>query len=130
MPEVRPEVSREDGSRSVARAVWGLLLVWLGAALLLHWSWGVGLIGAGVILLAAQALRRYAGLKPDGFALVAGLLLVACGVWERFAIAVDLIPVLCIVAGLALLVLTWTARERHDGPGGPADIHAPSPPRG
>jgi hypothetical protein len=129
MPDARPDVSSEDLSKSVARVVWGMLLIWTGAALLLHWSWGVGLVGAGAILMAAQAFRRYRRLKIDGFGLVVGFLLVACGVWILFDVAVELAPLLCIGAGIALLVSTWTARRTRRESGGGADIHAPSHPR-
>jgi hypothetical protein len=110
MQEERHDVSSEDVSRNVARAVWGLLLIWTGAALLLHWSWGVGLVGAGAILLAAQGARRYLRVKLDGFGLVAGVLLVVCGVWNMFDVALELVPLLCIGAGIALLVSIWAAR--------------------
>lgn len=110
MQEERHDVSSEDVSRSVARAVWGLLLIWTGAALLLHWSWGVGLVGAGAILLAAQGARRYLRVKLDGFGLVAGVLLVVCGVWNTFDVALELVPLLSIGAGIALLVSIWAAR--------------------
>ena len=118
-----------ESSRSVARVVWGVLLVWMGAAWLLHWSWGVGLIGAGAILLAAQAYRSFAGLRVDGFGLVAGLMLVACGVWNLFDVAFELMPILCIGAGIALLVSTWRARRAHRAVGAGTDLHAPSHPR-
>ncbi len=127
MPETRGDVASEELSRNVVRAVWGLLLVWTGAALLLHWSWGVGLLGAGAILLAAQAFRRYRGLTVDGFGLVAGALLVLCGVWNMYQVAVELLPLLCIAAGIALLVSIGSSRRRRAAP--PPDLHAPTHPR-
>ncbi len=110
MEEAGREVASVELSRNVARAVWGLLLIWIGAGLLLHWSWGVGLLGAGVIRLAAQAVRRSRGVKVEGFGLVAGLLLVISGVWNMFNVALELVPLLCIGAGIALLVSIWTAK--------------------
>jgi hypothetical protein len=121
--------ARFDVSNRVARAVWGLLLIWTGAALSLHWSWGVGLLGAGAILLAAQALRAYLRVKLDGFGLVAGLLLVACGVWNMVDLTLDLVPLLCIGGGLALLVSIWTAKGTHHASGGPPGLDAASHPR-
>jgi hypothetical protein len=129
MPDARPDVSSEWASRSRARTVWGLLLIWTGAALLLHWSWGVGLVGAGAILLAAQAARWRRRLEVDRFGLVAGFLLVVCGVWNMFDVAIELVPLLCIGAGVVLLISTWTTKGNRRAPGGPADVHAPSHPR-
>lgn len=108
-------MSNGDRARNVATAVWGALLVWAGTALLLGFSWGLGLLGAGVILLAAQAARRYLQLKVDGFGLVAGLVLASCGVASIASIAVDLFPFVLIVAGVALIVSIWTKRGEAEG---------------
>jgi hypothetical protein len=130
MPDVRRDVSSEDASsKSVARAGWGLLLIWIGAALLLNFGWGAGLIGAGTIVLGAQGVRRYLGLNLDRFGVVVGFLLVVCGVWNMFDVTVQLVPLLCIGAGIALLVSIWTARRAPRGPGGGADVHAASHPQ-
>jgi len=130
MPDARQDVSSENASsRTVARLGWGLLLIWIGAVLLLNLGWGVGLIGAGTMALAIQALRRRLGLGWDRFGLVAGLLLVACGVWNVFDVSVQLVPLLCIGAGIALLVSTWAAKRRPRAPGEQTDIHAASHPR-
>ncbi len=127
MPDALSSVPSEELSKNVARVVWGLLLIWTGAAVLLHWSWGVGLVGAGAILLAAQAFRSYRRVNVDRFGLVAGLLLVVCGVWNLSELPVDLLPLLCIVAGIVLLFSTWRG-TRHAGEGR-TDLPAPSQPR-
>jgi hypothetical protein len=129
MPDPRSDVSPEDTSRTVARAAWGVLLIWMGAALLLRWGWGVSLVGAGAIVLAAQALRRYLRLKLDGFGLVAGALLVLCGAWTLLEVDLELVPLLCIGAGIALLVSTWSARRSPRAPGGRGGAHAAAHPR-
>lgn len=126
MPDARSDVPSEHASKNVVRAVTGMLLIWVGAALLLQWSWGVGLVGAGAILVAAQGYRRVSRLKVDRFALVAGLLLVACGVWHMFDVAVELVPLLFIAAGIALLVSTWTSRANHGAPGTGTGHQAPT----
>ena len=127
MPDARQGVSSEEASsRNVGQAGWGLLLIWIGAALLLHIDWGVGLIGAGAIVLAIQALRRYRGLAWDRFGLVAGLLLVVGGVWNVLDVSVRLVPVLCIAFGIVLLVSAWTARRSPRTPAGQTDLRASS----
>ena len=127
MQEALHEVSGDELSRKVATAVWGLLLIWIGSALLLHWSWGVGLLGAGAILLGAQAVRRYRRVKVDGFGRVVGSLLVVCGIWNMFDVVLALAPLLCIGFGIALLVSAWTAKTRHTDEG--RELHAHSHPR-
>jgi hypothetical protein len=118
----------ESASKDVSRVVWGLLLIWIGAALLLYWTWGVGLLGAGAILLAAQAYRRAVGLIVDRFGLVAGLVLVVCGVGNLVGVAIELVPLLCIVAGAGVLVSAWTAHRAHQRRRGGPDVHVPSHP--
>jgi hypothetical protein len=127
MADVRQDVSREDASgKSVAKAGWGLLLIWTGVALLLRFGWAVGLIGAGAIVLAAHAFRRYRGLPGDRFGVVVGMLLLACGVWNVFDVTVPLVPLFCIGAGIALLMSIWTAKRSPRAPGR-ADLQAAHP---
>jgi len=130
MTDARQDLSSEcpSGER-VAKAGWGLLSIWTGAALLMGVDWGTGLIGAGLIVLAAQAARRYLGVRLDGFGLVAGLLLLACGVWTLFDIRIRVVPLLFIGAGIALLLSTWTSRRPTQAPPPPTDLHAASGPR-
>jgi hypothetical protein len=85
-------------------AGWGLFFVWIGIALIADVGWGVGLLGVGIITLGAQAARNYFGLKLEGFWVVTGFLFVLGGVWELFNVPLDLMPILCIVAGVALFV--------------------------
>jgi hypothetical protein len=124
MADVDGNAAKVAVSRSISRVVWGLLLIWVGAVVLLGWGWGSGALGAGAILLGAQAVRRYRRIEVEGFGLVAGALFVICGGASLFRLPVDLFPVLCILAGIALLVQAWTART-HGAPAGPADISAP-----
>ena len=126
MPDPREVVSSEETSgRRLAKAGWGVLLIWAGIALLLDLGWGVGLVGAGAIVLAMQAVRRYAGLHRDPFGIFVGVLLLACGVWQAFDVSVQLVPVLCIAAGVVLLASSWAGRRQ----GEHAELHATSHPR-
>ncbi len=124
MADVQSVIATEDSSRRIARVAWGLLLIWTGAVVLLDWGWGVGFVGAGAILLGAQVVRRTLRLKMDGFGLVAGALFVICGAGSLAGVAIDLFPVVCILAGVALLVSSWTARTRHAH----GDLRAPAHP--
>lgn len=120
--------NEEASTRKVASIGWGLLLIWMGTVLFLHWGWGLGLAGAGAIMLGLQAWRRHQGLPWERSGIVFGLLLLLCGLWTLFDVAIDLVPVLCIAAGIALIVSAWTAHRTH-APGGPADLHPHPHPR-
>jgi len=92
-------------------AGWGLFFIWVGAALLLDLSWGVGLLGVAVIILLGQAARKYFGLALEGFWMVVGLLFLAGGFWEMYQVEVDLVPILLIIAGAALLLSLFRRRR-------------------
>jgi hypothetical protein len=85
-------------------ASWGLFFIWVGIAFIAHIGWGAGLFGVGIITLGTQVARNYFGLKLEGFWVVAGFLFVLGGVWKLFNVPLDLVPILCIGAGVALLV--------------------------
>ncbi len=120
MAQPYSEVAGEaERARDVVKAVWGVLLIWTGVVVFLRWGWGIGFLGAGAILLGAQAVRRSLRLKVDGFGLTAGALLVLCGVVSLFQVAIDLVPLLIIAVGVVLLVSTFTARPRHGSGGRP-----------
>jgi hypothetical protein len=92
---------------------WGLLFIWIGIALVAPVSWGTGLLGVGFITLGVQAARNYFGLKLEGFWIVAGLFFVLGGGWELFQIQLDLMPILCIVTGVALLGSGFVGKAKH-----------------
>lgn len=113
----------EDVSRAIHTAVWGVLMIWTGLALLVRIGWAGGLLGAGLILLLAQAARLYVRVQVDGVGLAAGVVLAVCGVSSMAGVAVDVWPVLFIVAGAALLVSTWTGSRTGRAHGGPSELH-------
>ena len=92
------------GARKLEAVSWGLFFVWIGIALLVDLGWGIGLLGVGVIILGTQMARKFMALQFETFWVVVGVLFVLGGVWELFSVRVGLIPILCIVAGVALLV--------------------------
>ncbi len=90
--------------RRLDAAAWGLFFLWTGVALLAGLSWGVALLGVGIITLGAQWARKYFGLTLETFWVVVGLLFLAGGAWELLSLRVGLVPIVLIVAGVALLV--------------------------
>lgn len=83
---------------------WSFFFIWIGVALLSKLGWGIGLLGVGVIILGKQVTRKYMALTFETFGLVCGVLFVLGGVWELLSVRISLVPVVCIAAGLALLL--------------------------
>jgi hypothetical protein len=104
--------NRSPLDKKVEAAAWGLFFIWVGTALFAHIGWGAGLLGVGIITLGAQAARKYFGLKLEGFWVAAGFFFVAGGFGKLFNIHLGLVPILCIVAGIALLVSTLARRPK------------------
>lgn len=83
---------------------WGFLFIWIGVALLAGLGWGIGLLGVGIILLAEQVASKYTTAKLEIFWVVVGAVFVIGGIADVVGIRISLIPLTCIVAGVALLV--------------------------
>lgn len=106
LPDRRGALERLDA------VAWGLFFLWVGIAFLTNLSWGVGLLGVGIIVLGAQTARKYMTLTLEAFWVVVGVLFVLGGVWELLSVRVGLIPIVCIAAGVLLLV---SALRRNPG---------------
>ena len=85
-------------------AAWGLFFLWVGIALIADFGWGLALLGVGVITLGAQVAGGRFGLALEPFWIVVGLLFLLGGVWELLDVRLSLVPIVPIVAGVALLV--------------------------
>ncbi len=96
-------------------AGWGAFFIWIGIAFLTNISWGVGLLGVGVIVLAAEAAQRYFSFPMNWFWVMMGVIFVAWGASEVLAVAVGgiLWPLVSIVIGLAILVNGLRPHPRH-----------------
>lgn len=101
----------EHGHRQLSAAAWGLIFIWIGVATLLQVGWGYGLIGFGLISLGSQFAHLMLGdYKFDVFGTMIGVVFLLGGVWILFGIQAGLVSVLCIVAGVALLISALTSR--------------------
>lgn len=102
---------RERGHRQLSAVAWGLLFVWVGIATLFSVGWGYGLIGVGVIILASEIAHVMLGEhRVDVFSTIVGLVFLLGGTWTLFSIQVALVPIICIVAGIALMLSALTSR--------------------
>jgi len=102
-------------NKKLEAAAWGLFFIWTGTAFLADVDWGAGLLGVGMITLGAQVARRYFSLKLEGFWVVVGFLFTVGGIWKLFQVQVGFMPILCIIAGFALLVSIFVGRARNPG---------------
>lgn len=106
--------------RKLGVGAWGLFFTWTGVVLLGDMGWGIALVGVAVITFGGQAARRYLGLAVEPFWLVTGFLFAAGGAWKHVDASVDVVPMLFIAAGVALLVAAmddgregWRDRDLH-----------------
>lgn len=97
-------IDDESFARKLDGASWGLFMIWIGVAILLDVGWGWGLIGVAAIILGGAAIRWFKALPVQGFWVAVGLMLLACAIWEFFAVSWPLIPVLIIGFGVAVLL--------------------------
>jgi len=102
---------RSELAHKLAAVGWSLFFIWIGVVLLMEGGVGIGLLGVGVITLGVQTARKYHRLTLEGLWVVVGLLFVVGGLWQLFEAKLPLVPILLIVAGVALLV--WTVRGKH-----------------
>ena len=94
---------------------WAVFLIWMGIAFLANTSWAVGLLSVGVIVLGGQVARTYFRLPVDWFWVMTGIILVVLGACELLKIQFSgsLLPLLSIVAGIAILVTALRPGLRH-----------------
>lgn len=105
-------VDRRALDKKLEAAGWGLFFIWIGIALFAHVGWGTGLLGVGIITLGAQMARKYFALRWEGFWVAVGFLFVVGGICKLFNVHLGLVPILCIVAGIALLLSMLVGRPR------------------
>ncbi|MGB2981475.1 MAG: hypothetical protein WBC77_09525 [Candidatus Zixiibacteriota bacterium] len=105
---------RRHLARKLDAVGWGLFFIWVGIAFLADLGMGVGLLGVGLITLGGQVARRHFNLNLEGFWVVVGLLFVVGGLWNLIEAKIALVPLLLIVAGLAVLVSAFWGKPRSE----------------
>jgi hypothetical protein len=100
-------------NRNIDALAWGALFIWWGVTLLIKFPAGVGLIGVGLILLAASAARYFQQMRVSGFTTAIGVLALVWGGLELagtvLPVELPVFPILLIVLGL--MVLFGSRRE-------------------
>jgi hypothetical protein len=103
----------KDVLKKVEEVAWGLFFIWVGVVLLAELGWGVGLLGIGILVLGGQMARKQMALQLEIFWLVIGTFFVLGGIWNLLGIRVSLMPVVSLLAGIALLVSAFLAKPKH-----------------
>ncbi len=101
--------------RQIEAVGWGLLLVLTGGVLLMpnqHLAEVAWLIGVGLVLLGANAVRYLNGMRMQAANFVLGGVALAGGVAAALGVDLPLIPILLIVFGASLLVSPLLNKDR------------------
>lgn len=101
----RPSI-QDERARQIDSAAWAVFFIWVGIVMLAGVSWAWFLVGVGVLIAGAQAVRRQQGLKVEISGVIVGLIIFAAGIWDLLALPLPLMPIILIVLGGYLL---WKA---------------------
>ena len=110
--EQKSTSERQYMTRKLDAVGWGLFFIWVGIAFLADLGWGVGLVGVGVLGLGEQLARRHYSLNMEAFWVVVSFLFIVGGLWTLLDAQVALVPLLLIVAGLAVLFSAFWGKPR------------------
>jgi hypothetical protein len=103
---------RSEVGRRVAVAGWGLFFIWIGIVLLKGIVTGISMLGIGIIALGVQAVRMFLNIGLEGFWIFVGLIFVLGGIWGFFETQLPLLPIVLIIAGVALLLSAVKGKRR------------------
>jgi len=107
----KKEPHEEPLPRKLDAVGWALFLIWIGIVLLAKTSSSVALVGIGIIILGVQVARVFLKLNLEGFWFVVGLLFLIGGIWQMVGARFPLVPILLIVAGVALIVTRFMPKR-------------------
>ncbi len=96
-------VEASGPARYLDSVVWAVLFLWVGVAMLAELPWGWFLVGVGVLILAAQFARKQMDAKIEGFWVASGIVFLAGGLWNLFAMPWPLAPILLVLLGAVML---------------------------
>lgn len=96
-------MEKKDSARKLSAAGWALFCIWVAIAMLAKLETGIGLLGVGIITIAAQVARKCLGLRLEGFWVVVGGLFLLGGICDLLALELPIVPIVLILAGLVIL---------------------------
>ena len=104
---------REAAHAQTARITWGLLILWIGVALLAPMPEGFGFLGAGGIILASGVYHRARRWPFPLLGWISGLVLLAVGLLPLLPEVgqVSILPVALIIIGAYLIIRALRSRE-------------------
>lgn len=94
---------------------WGLFLIMIGCLWLAPNGTlpkSVWLLGAGAIMIALNLVRLAVGIEVSVFTLVVGTLAVALGLGDIYNVEVQVIPIVAILAGVAIIFKALMTRKK------------------
>lgn len=100
-------------ARTIRVSLWGVMLIWIGVMMAVDEPAGVASIGAGAILLAGAALRRWMGRRAGFVLTVAGLMLVLLGLNDLNGddTGIPLFATVLIAVGALIVLKAFGARR-------------------
>jgi len=104
-----------DIAGKISAVSWGLFLIWVGITFLLKLGPELGMLGVGLIILGAQAARKYFQLGLEIFWVAIGILFLVGGFSRYTGIELPrdyLFPSILIIAGLALLISMFRNKQK------------------
>lgn len=110
--------SKKTINRHLARAAWGLLLIWWGVVIMIDpLTISIGAMGTGVILLGINAFRWLKGIPTRARTTQIGLIALVWGTLDQARIMLGLpgglsFALLLVVNGLAVLAAPLLARRK------------------
>ena len=103
---------KHELSRKLDAIGWGVFFIWIGITMLVKiFPAGVASLGVGAIILGEAIARFLLRVSVTAFWILLGLIFIAAGVGELWAIDLPLMPIAFIVAG-ALLIFRLTTKAK------------------
>jgi len=104
---------RSDMGRKLDAIGWGAFFVWIGFTMLVKvLKPGVAAIGVGAIIIIEAIMRLVLGVSVGGFWVLMGVIFLAAGFGEIFAINLPLLPIAFLVCGILLIVRQTTKAKK------------------
>lgn len=120
---MRPPFMKPAGERRIEAATWGLLIVWLGVMMLVpDEPEGLGLLGAGVILLVSALIQRISGWNGGVLLWGGGTALTVSGLEGLLEWDIPIGAILVIAVGVWMLTRALRPRRPKGGSDGRGSI--------